>query len=61
MTQDVVHMSHMSPLAVAGLILGKAEVQGSNPCRGTMFPQSFQWVGGTPLLEVVRIMRRACG
>lgn len=40
-SQDVVYLSRMSPLAVVELILGKAEVQGSNPCRGTMVPPTF--------------------
>ena len=35
MTQDTVHLSPMSPLGIVGHDLGKVEVQGSNPCRGT--------------------------
>ena len=39
----------MSPLAVVGLVLGKAEVQGSNPCRGTMVPRVFPALGEPPI------------
>lgn len=35
MSQHLGCLSHLTPQAVVGLSLGKAEVQGSNPCNGT--------------------------
>ena len=66
MTLDMVYLSPVSPLGIVGLVLGKAEVQGSNPCRGTTPNPRFSLrelgeLGGFNTIPITRIMREACG